>query len=577
MVKVLAQGTRPIVAKRRRDRERLVREADRLRQAAHPGVVELLGIEELPGGAELRTAWGGRPLASVGPLEVSRLSGLVAHVATTLADLHERGVVHGHLDDQHMLVGTSAPPQLCGLGADDGGAMPADDVAALGGLLTARLSGHPGLEPIPVRRFARPRRDPDAGLRHAVLLLADQAACDVPTRRPTARRLGEDLRAALDPTGGRRSGGLLAAAVRRLPGRARRATVGSRDLGGEDAFRRDPPVLGRRHGVPDSDASEPWSAPDRPHPDPFDASWSTPDRPHPGWPDPSAPGPRHGVPDSDASEPWSAPDRSHHPDGRASGRGADGGPDGELRLLCRPGTAPIRPGRYGNDATSRPTGRTPRSGSPRHRTSGGHRNRGRTGRAVVAALGGAVLLAAIYLVATDRVGGAPAGPSRPAARGTGTSDRAAPPAGGTPDHAVGATTTTVGRRPTVPADPPHACRGADPGTVDVDGDGCDDVVAVADGVVEVGDRRWAVGDPGDVVVVGDWDCDGVATPAALRPATGEVFAFGSWAGREVEVGALDQVDRAVGLEASRRQDGCDALTVTLEDGRRMALDAEVDR
>ena len=46
--------------------------------------------------------------------------------------------------------------------------------------------------------------------------------------------------------------------------------------------------------------------------------------------------------------------------------------------------------------------------------------------------------------------------------------------------------------------------------------------------------RWEVGAEGDVVVVGDWDCDRLATPAVLRPSTGEVAVFDRWAGEEPE-------------------------------------------
>ena len=38
-------------------------------------------------------------------------------------------------------------------------------------------------------------------------------------------------------------------------------------------------------------------------------------------------------------------------------------------------------------------------------------------------------------------------------------------------------------------------------------------------------RRYAVGDPGDLVAVGDWRCDGRPTPALYRPRTGSLFVF----------------------------------------------------
>ena len=70
----------------------------------------------------------------------------------------------------------------------------------------------------------------------------------------------------------------------------------------------------------------------------------------------------------------------------------------------------------------------------------------------------------------------------------------------------------------------------------VDGDGCDDPVEWraadaevaypgADGTV----LRFRVGRPGDDLVLGDWDCDGTATAAVVRPETGETFVFDAWA------------------------------------------------
>jgi hypothetical protein len=44
-----------------------------------------------------------------------------------------------------------------------------------------------------------------------------------------------------------------------------------------------------------------------------------------------------------------------------------------------------------------------------------------------------------------------------------------------------------------------------------------------------GDRqRIAIGGPGDQLVLGDWDCDGVDTPALYRTRTGDVQYFDAW-------------------------------------------------
>ena len=47
-------------------------------------------------------------------------------------------------------------------------------------------------------------------------------------------------------------------------------------------------------------------------------------------------------------------------------------------------------------------------------------------------------------------------------------------------------------------------------------------------VLEHAGRRYSVGRAGDIVVLGDWNCDDVTTPAVLRPETGEVARFDEW-------------------------------------------------
>jgi hypothetical protein len=41
-------------------------------------------------------------------------------------------------------------------------------------------------------------------------------------------------------------------------------------------------------------------------------------------------------------------------------------------------------------------------------------------------------------------------------------------------------------------------------------------------------RRFAVGLPGDRIFLGDWDCDGLATPALFRPSTGATRYYDTW-------------------------------------------------
>ncbi len=139
----------------------------------------------------------------------------------------------------------------------------------------------------------------------------------------------------------------------------------------------------------------------------------------------------------------------------------------------------------------------------------------------------------------------------------------------------------VGMRANAPANPPSgrsaaesvappaaACPGVAEPAADVDGDGCSEPVLVDGGTISAGTARWTLGEPGDLAAVGDWDCDGAASPALLRPTTGDVFVFPEWAAhdRPVAVEATGNVDGSVGIRAQRRADGCDDLLVDLASG-----------
>jgi hypothetical protein len=109
-----------------------------------------------------------------------------------------------------------------------------------------------------------------------------------------------------------------------------------------------------------------------------------------------------------------------------------------------------------------------------------------------------------------------------------------------------------------------------PGTAaDVDGDGCEEPVRWADGVLQAGTARFALGAAGDAVVVGDWDCDGRRTPALL--AAGRLVVFDAWAG-DLAGRAVATVADAVGLAVVRGPDGCDRPSVS----RRGAPDLVVE-
>src|SRR4051794_39243788 len=126
---------------------RLVREADQLEAARHPGVVELVGVDGHGVGAILLTAHvEGPALAQVGRLPLEEGAGLLAALASTVADLHELGLVHGAVAPEHVIVGPGGRPVLCSLGY---------------GGRTGQAAGSAAAVP---RDFADPARDDAGGL-----------------------------------------------------------------------------------------------------------------------------------------------------------------------------------------------------------------------------------------------------------------------------------------------------------------------------------------------------------------------------------------------------------------------------
>jgi hypothetical protein len=95
---------------------RIVAEAEVLEAARLPGVVELIGIEGDADRPVLVTARVDGPDLSTAHLPLAEVAGVVAAVATTLADLHDLGLVHGALTGEHVLLGGDGRPVLCGFG-----------------------------------------------------------------------------------------------------------------------------------------------------------------------------------------------------------------------------------------------------------------------------------------------------------------------------------------------------------------------------------------------------------------------------------------------------------------------------
>ena len=99
---------------------------------------------------------------------------------------------------------------------------------------------------------------------------------------------------------------------------------------------------------------------------------------------------------------------------------------------------------------------------------------------------------------------------------------------------------------------------------DVDGDGCPEALRYADGVLEAGAIRWALGRSGDQVATGDWSCQGARTLALFRPSTGEVFRFDGWAapGTDLQAVPVGRVQGGLVLRAADvDRDGCHEAVV----------------
>ena len=199
-IEVLAEEGRPVVVKRAEgaDVPRLRAEGDRLRLASHPGVVQVVSSAPMDGGWELRTVHAGRPLDVVGPATVDEVAAIAAGLATTLADLHASGIVHGRVEPSHVLMGPHGRPVLCSFRAHalEGRPGPADDVAGVGAIIVALLGTDGDAEPIPDRRWRRRQRW-TGWERRALLTLADQACAEPATRRPSARRLAAAISATM--------------------------------------------------------------------------------------------------------------------------------------------------------------------------------------------------------------------------------------------------------------------------------------------------------------------------------------------------------------------------------------------
>jgi hypothetical protein len=85
---------------------------------------------------------------------------------------------------------------------------------------------------------------------------------------------------------------------------------------------------------------------------------------------------------------------------------------------------------------------------------------------------------------------------------------------------------------------------------------------------------WTFGETGDVVVLGDWDCDGVATPALLRPPSGAIWVVDAWPAADELRPRLASTIPGATAAVVEADGACDVLVVGTDGGElRLSLRA----
>ena len=587
------------------DADAIRHEATVLALARSPGVVDLVATgDEEDGGAWLSTRYvaGGTLTDLLRSAGEPAATAALARVAGTLADLHDRGIVHGRCTADHV-VGGATGASLCGFSAaavaESGRPDVRADEQALATLVTTTLTSD-AESSRRARRTVAALTAPSSGTNlRAVAAELWALARDAGWVEP-ARALGES-----PPRHGDRGG---AEPTTRGPVARRRSR--SRRVVGATPRIVDAPSPPEQPGGPGG--AEPTTR--RPSARrrlrsrrPVDATLRSVDTPStPGQPL-SDPGPeardlrprrsadvaaaadrpagrartfvfgkgRAGPePDERGTEPAVAPVPGGGTDGAPSVAGpgdeavSDGAPP--ARRPVRNPNLPITGEVTGAGAGSLASGgrhrlqdRLVRGGVVGGRHAAAVRVVRRRGRLAVtgaAAAASMAVLAGILLLGDggpNRPQAAPAAPSDPPVQDPppGASAPVPPPP---PDERPRAP-ARIWPRPTQagPAPPPEPVpptAGASP--------------AAATPVVAHGGARYAIGLPGDLVVLGDWDCDGTTTPAVVRPADGSVWAFPGWTeGPEVLVAEpVGHAPAPLGVSARSDGAGCDVLAITTADG-----------
>jgi tRNA A-37 threonylcarbamoyl transferase component Bud32 len=200
----VSAGGRPVAVKRvtQHDRrERLRHEAAILERARHPGVVEVVDIDDGDDATTLSTAWVGGGSLAAAEMAPRKLAGIGAVLAMTVADLHDRAIVHRGITSDHVLLDGLGRVVLVGFGdasSSPGGSDTADDVAAIGAVLEAKL-------PTDGAALAKLRTSPaERQVVERLRAVLARARDPEPSRRPSARALSGLLtEIAGEPVGGR--------------------------------------------------------------------------------------------------------------------------------------------------------------------------------------------------------------------------------------------------------------------------------------------------------------------------------------------------------------------------------------
>lgn len=122
---------------------RLRTEAELLSRLDHPGVIELVALEEGPPVRLLTSFVGPDSWARLPPTAPTDIVQRLAMVASIIADLHDTDIAHGSICPEHVLTGGDGRPVLCGFADASTGSEEAllDDGIDLAALIRA-VSAH---------------------------------------------------------------------------------------------------------------------------------------------------------------------------------------------------------------------------------------------------------------------------------------------------------------------------------------------------------------------------------------------------------------------------------------------------